>query len=393
VQSGSPVSVDRIPVLWLCGPPGVGKTTIGWEIFRRLTTAGIDTGYVDIDQLGICYPEPRSDPGRYRMKERNLGLLVANFRRAGARCIVVSGVVETTKAIDTEQLPQAVLTVCRLTTSTDELKERSYRSGAASSELQAVLRYAEAMDRSDFADVSIDSTGLAVDEVGRRVLERSGGWPRLPAQTGPPDIGPAQPTPDVSDVEGPSGPVLWLCGTTGVGKSSVGWQVLEITRRAGITTGFVDLEQIGFYRPVPATDPDNHRVKADNLGTIWRTFRASGAQCLVVVGSINDQAAVKQYIDSVPESAVTLFRLDAGRDELTRRTLLRGQGRGWRSPGDPLVGQPTATLLRIADEATSNADALHRMAIGDMSVDTDRRTIEEVAGAILSRIDGWPVRR
>jgi hypothetical protein len=50
------------------------------------------------------------------------------------------------------------------------------------------------------------------------------------------------------------------------------------------------------------------------------------------------------------------------------------------------VGQLTATLLRIADEATSNADALHRMAIGDISVDTDRRTIEQVAGVILSRI-------
>jgi uncharacterized protein YhfF len=28
---------------------------------------------VDIDQLGMCYPEPASDPGRHRMKARNLG--------------------------------------------------------------------------------------------------------------------------------------------------------------------------------------------------------------------------------------------------------------------------------------------------------------------------------
>ena len=35
--------------------------------------------YVDIDQLGICYPELRSDPGRYRLKERNLSAVAANF--------------------------------------------------------------------------------------------------------------------------------------------------------------------------------------------------------------------------------------------------------------------------------------------------------------------------
>ena len=48
---------DLIPVLWLCGPPGIGKSTVGWEIFTQLTQAGIEAGYVDIDQLGICIPK------------------------------------------------------------------------------------------------------------------------------------------------------------------------------------------------------------------------------------------------------------------------------------------------------------------------------------------------
>ena len=33
---------DLIPVLWLCGPPGVGKTTVGWDIFTQLTQAGME---------------------------------------------------------------------------------------------------------------------------------------------------------------------------------------------------------------------------------------------------------------------------------------------------------------------------------------------------------------
>src|SRR5258708_32766104 len=50
------------------------------ELFSQLTRAGIETGYVDIDQLGMCYPEAASDPGLHRMKAQNLGSVVANFR-------------------------------------------------------------------------------------------------------------------------------------------------------------------------------------------------------------------------------------------------------------------------------------------------------------------------
>lgn len=88
-----------IPELWLCGPPGVGKSTVGWEIFSQLTRAGIEVGYIDIDQLGMCLPEAASDPGRYRMKAQNLGSVVANFRAAGARCVVVSGVADAARGV------------------------------------------------------------------------------------------------------------------------------------------------------------------------------------------------------------------------------------------------------------------------------------------------------
>jgi hypothetical protein len=39
----------------------------------------MQTGHVDIDQLSICYPEPASDPGRHRMKARNLHAVIASF--------------------------------------------------------------------------------------------------------------------------------------------------------------------------------------------------------------------------------------------------------------------------------------------------------------------------
>ena len=57
------MSRELIPVLYLRDRPGVGKTMVGWEIFSQLTRAGIEAGYVNVDQPCMCNPEPVSDPG------------------------------------------------------------------------------------------------------------------------------------------------------------------------------------------------------------------------------------------------------------------------------------------------------------------------------------------
>jgi hypothetical protein len=74
---------------------------------------------------------------------------------------------------------------------------------------------------------------------------------------------------------------------------------------------------------------------------------------------------------------------------LTQRIMMRGQGLGWPQPGDPLRGQPAATLLRFADEAVAAAQALARAAVGDLRVETDVRSAKEIAETIAAK-SGWP---
>jgi len=50
--------------------------------------------------------------------------VVANFRSAGARCVIVSGVVDAAYRVHADVIPQAALTVCRLRASWDELRLR-----------------------------------------------------------------------------------------------------------------------------------------------------------------------------------------------------------------------------------------------------------------------------
>jgi hypothetical protein len=79
----------------------------------------------------------------------------------------------------------------------------------------------------------------------------------------------------------------------------------------------------------------------------------------------------------------TLCRLHADRNQLIRRIMLRGRGSSWLQPGDPLAGQPVTYLLRVADQAVIHADALERAAIG-RRIDTDGRTVEQVADAVIA---------
>ncbi len=44
---------EQLPVLWLCGPPGVGGTVVGWELYSQLAAADAAVAHVDIDQLGM----------------------------------------------------------------------------------------------------------------------------------------------------------------------------------------------------------------------------------------------------------------------------------------------------------------------------------------------------
>ncbi|EPJ39081.1 hypothetical protein STAFG_3813 [Streptomyces afghaniensis 772] len=364
-------------------------------MYSQLTRAGIEAGFVDIDQLGICYPEPATDPGRHRMKARNLDAVTAGFRAAGARCLIVSGVVDPVRGVHVDQIPQAAVTVCRLRADRDELRQRFTGRGGPAELMDGVLREADALDASSFADTCVDTSGLPVHEVTQLVRERTGGWPALtPVQPGgavkPPTVA-AVTAPDRSPVSAQAAslvhdPVLWLCGATGVGKSTVGFEVYQRVLRAGVMAAYLDLDQLGFCHPVPNDDPGNHRVKARNMAAVWRTYRAAGAQCLIMTGPVEDESVAKAYADALSATDLTVCRLHAGRDQLTRRIMLRGQGGSWLQPGDPLLGQSGTRLVQAADQAVASATALEAAAIGDLRIDTDAHTIEQIADAVLAQV-------
>ena len=77
-------------VLLICGPAGVGKSTIGFEVYMRALAAGLCARYLDLGQTGFVRPDPPADPGRRQLMARNLAAVWRNYHAAGARHLVAT---------------------------------------------------------------------------------------------------------------------------------------------------------------------------------------------------------------------------------------------------------------------------------------------------------------
>ncbi len=376
----------HVPVLWITGPAGVGKSTVSWQIFTELAQAGIHVAFADTDQFCMCYPAPPGDPGRERIKAQNVGVLVPRYRAAGAHYVIANGCLDPLSGVYSELMPQAEVTVCRLRADPDEVARRFTERDGASELLAEALGEADAMDASNFADVCVDTTGVAAAEVAGLVRDSCPDWPGFSGSLLKARLASGADARGSGDfsADGADGRILLICGPTGVGKSTVGFQLFLRYLRDGRTAGYVDLDQTGFVRPRSGNDPGSHRLKAGNLAAMWRTYHAAGARHLIATGPLESEAVLQTYIRALPAASVTVCRLHAGSPELTRRIMSRGEGGSWPQPGDPLRGQPAEYLRRVADQATADANALERAGVGTVRIDTDGRTVAEAVDLIAA---------
>lgn len=163
-------------MLVISGSPGVGKTSVAWEVFSRAAERDEAPALADLDLLGAAWPAPEDDPFQHRLKARNLAAVWSNFRETGSRCLVVAAVIETKDEL--EMLGSAVgaeVFLSRLTASDDTLADRIRGRGRefGNDLAKLVRRSAELstlLSRHDVSDLVVDTEGRQVGEVADLLL-------------------------------------------------------------------------------------------------------------------------------------------------------------------------------------------------------------------------------
>jgi hypothetical protein len=170
-------------VLWLNGTVGVGKTTVGTVVAGRLAASGETAAFVDTDALGDLAPRPVDDPFNTRLVARNLAAVAANFSEAGARSLVVAGVIEATD--DLERYEQAVcarITLVRLVMPAPDIESRlrarhgDIDPGGLRWHLDRAPVLAAALDASSLPMIDVTNSGDP-DTTARAVLAAVGWAP------------------------------------------------------------------------------------------------------------------------------------------------------------------------------------------------------------------------
>jgi predicted ABC-type ATPase len=384
------VTGGPIPVLWVCGPAGVGKSTVSWQLFTELPQVGVHVAFADTDQLCMCYPPPADDPDRERLKAMNIGAMIPHYQAAGAKCVILGGVLDPLLGVRRDLLPDVDVTVVRLRADREEVVRRFVGRNERREDMDELLHEvrdeADGMDRSDIADACIETTGVPAAEVTGLIRDSCRDWPGFSDTIRQQGASTENAYTELADADGH---ILLICGPTGVGKSTIAFPLYMQYLNAGLTTGYVDLDQTSFVSPAPSNDPGNHQLKARNLAAMWRNYHAGGAMHLIAVGPVESNAELQTYIDALPAATITLCRLHASPDELTRRVMSRGDGGSWPQPGDPLRGQSADYLRAVADQAISADGAFETEHLGAVRIDTSGHTPDESA-ELIAAATGWP---
>jgi adenylylsulfate kinase len=167
-----------VRVLFLNGAVGVGKSTVADAVGALLETAGIPHAVIDLDELRRSWPPPEGDRFNSAIELANLRPVAANYVAAGARILVLAGVIEEAQAVDlyTDALGGVRPTVIRLRVDSAEADRRLRSRHDDDEDVLAwhLHRHGEldaVIDAARIPGPTVDTTGRTPQDVAREVLD------------------------------------------------------------------------------------------------------------------------------------------------------------------------------------------------------------------------------
>jgi hypothetical protein len=165
-----------VPVLFVTGPVGVGKTTVLREADALLIEAGASHASVELEELARCWTVD-APKARTPLVLANLGALWRNYAAAGASRLLLSGLVERRADLDPlAEVVRGAVTLVRLDAPLHvlEARVREREPGPPEAELDGARWWAEHLSRAQLEDHLVETEGRPAREIAREVLVLAG---------------------------------------------------------------------------------------------------------------------------------------------------------------------------------------------------------------------------
>jgi len=165
--------------------------------------------------------------------------------------------------------------------------------------------------------------------------------------------------------------LLFISGSVGAGKSTVGSELSTLLEDNGVPHTFIDLDALTYTYPRDPSDPYGNELALENLKAVWENARQRQSKNLIVprvVESYDYAVGISEALE-IPNPIVC--RLVASTETLLERVRNReiGSGLEWHE----------ARTLELAVQ-------LEASKVEDFSVNTDARTVTDIATEIMKTV-------
>lgn len=155
--------------------------------------------------------------------------------------------------------------------------------------------------------------------------------------------------------------VVWLCGTSGVGKSTAAVELVQVLAEQGTSARMIDADQLRLAAGIEAAEQD---LVAAGLQAVSSRL---DVEVLVVAGMARDESELARLLPSVPRERVLVAQLRADESAVRDRVVARG----W--------------LVELADSSIEYARGMAET-FGDVVIDTSGLSPRDVAERVAEAL-------
>ncbi len=166
--------------------------------------------------------------------------------------------------------------------------------------------------------------------------------------------------------------LVLISGPVGVGKTTIAIELSTLLSIDRIPHTFIDLDALAYTFPRSAGDPFGDVIAVQNLQVVWQNCRRSGSKNLIISRVIETAGYIKTLSTAVNIANPIVCRLSASDKTLLKRVRTReiGSNLNWHE-----------------QRSLQLSGALEESKLEDIYLDTDAKSVTEVASEIEHRIE------